>query len=196
MVKKRAKRTDISPIRPSSRKLPREKLFATSDAFFDELERRISILGQAAYMFEGLGIRLLGNHVAELQEEVLENPAYNAHRSYLGAVDIFSDKPTELQAGVNEGAARAAMAAELGTSQTPLQPLWRPMARELEADKNKKSDKLASLIAEKVEKGIALEDEMLDRIEKPDDVEKLAQKMPELKKILDQRKTRMAKEEK
>lgn len=168
-------------------------MFNSSKEAFDELWRRISVLGQTGYLYEGLAIRMSANSALTIQETAQTDPRFKNHKGYAGKIDVF-DVPDGFHVSVDDSVEIAALRAELGSRTTRLQPLWGPAGRQAERDAINLGEKLAEFVSKQAEKGIALSDKDLDALvpfREPQDEPGL----DVLRDIVAERKARMAQEE-
>lgn len=138
-------------------------MFATPQEAMDELLRRINVLGQAGYMYEGLALRMAADDAAALRDKGLNDSRFSGHSSYAGDIDVFED-PLGVHVSVPESVEETALRAELGTTTQRLQPMWAPRMREDEAKLFRFGTALAEIIAHKAEEGDGLADADIDAV--------------------------------
>lgn len=182
-------------LRPSDRRAPDREVYDTAEDFFEELKRRVSLLAQAPYMVEGYILRLANNGAVGVFDSAREDEAYSMHSHYLDGLDVYDDEMDDgVQLGVAPGYENKVLAAEFGTSRTPIQPLWRELNGALGPNADRLSKELAEVVAERVAKGEGLEEEDLDEILPLEDLPEDAV-MDSLRRIRDEWRARVAKEE-
>lgn len=168
-------------------------IFDTPEQALDELLRRISVLGQARYAYEGLAIRMAADAAVELQDMALNNQFFRNHRTYAPAIDVF-ETSEGLHVSVDEAQETAALGAEIGTTRFPQQPLWNPRGRAEIRKTGIFGQSLAALVAAKAGVGKGLSDSDVESVH-PSTVPTSQPGLDSLRKILKDRQALMAKEE-
>jgi hypothetical protein len=186
---------DESRFKPDPRSPPSSGavIYDTPEEAMDELHRRINVLGQARYVYEGLAIRMASDVAMGIQDLALHDSKFSQHKAYGGTIDVF-ETPEGFHVSVDEASEIAVKRAELGTTTTPLQALWGPWGRALESDLATSGADLAEIVAESAGTGHALEDadvESLEPLVKPTTQPGLNS----LRQIVADREALMAKEE-
>lgn len=182
-----------SKFKPSTRKPPNVEIFPTSREALDELLRRIMVLGQAPYLYEGLAIRMAADSAIMIQNTALNDPRFKNHEVYGTKIDVF-ETDEGLHVSVDQMMETSALRAELGSQTVKLQPLWGPRMRQDIQSASRMGISLAEAIADKAASGHGLEDddlELLIPLNEP--VEQPG--LDALRDIVKARQARMAEEE-
>lgn len=179
--------------KPSKPEPPKNLRSLSTEDFFDEIIRRVNIVGQAESIVEGAALRLVTRQVLEVRRAAMEDPAFSQHRKYVDGIDVFISEEG-YRGGVLEEFEVPALAAELGTTQTPMQPIWRRSARETVSEADRLLKDLVEALARKAESGEAFTEEDLDEVIPMPEIPKDAD-MPELEDAVDEWDARMAQEE-
>jgi hypothetical protein len=167
--------------------------FDTFPEALEELRRRIMILGQAPYLFNGLALRVAADGAVTIHEEATTNPRFSNHVAYAAQIDVF-ETDDGIHVSVDESFETPALRAELGTRTMRLQALWGPRYRRDVALADRFGEELAEIIARKAETGHALENDDLDPVLQ-DRALLAPAEMTVLKDMADERQRLMAKEE-
>lgn len=166
------------------KKDPPEKKSLPTKQFFEELERRLDILGQTPWMLQGLAIRLLGKQAQDIMEKAKESPEYSEHAKYADSIDVYNEEEDGgFHIGPDSKVEKDALAAEMGTSQADHQAMWRISETESSKESLEHIIEFFELLAERAEEGKAFTadtiDEVIEEVEVADGV------MPEYKEIVE-----------
>lgn len=171
--------------KPEEGKVPQNLKKLSTGEFFDEIERRLDILAQSKWIFQGLGLRLLGKTATEVIEKINNDSQYDKHKKYVESIDVYKDEVEGgFHIGVDAKVEKDALIAEMGTSLTPKQELWRPISLKVEEESRQLIKDFFELLAKKLENGEPFKREEIDEIiEKPEMGEGV---FPEYRKLVEE----------